>query len=180
MKATMMAATAALGLFAGAAQAFEINSNLKEGEALSQLYFWNSFGCSGGNTSPALEWSKAPAGTRSFAVTFYDKDAPTGSGFWHYVLYNIPANVTKIEAGALSGGKLPVGAKEGNTDLGKPGYFGACPPVGRKHNYVYTVHALKVDKLEVPEGATAPLAGFFIHQQSLGAAMLNVFAGPRQ
>lgn len=179
MKATLLAAAAALGLMSGSAQAFELKSSLKEGEALSPAFFWNNFGCTGENASPALSWSNAPAGTKSFAVTFYDKDAPTGSGFWHYVLLDVPAGVTAIEAGALAAAKLPAGAREGNTDLGKPGFFGPCPPVGRKHNYVYTVHALKVEKLEVPAGATAALTGFFIHQNTLALARLNVFAGPR-
>lgn len=179
MKKLLFAVPTALALTTGAASAFELTSNLVEGQSLTPEYFWDTFGCTGENRSPALQWSKAPAGTKSFAVTFYDKDAPTGSGFWHYVLYDIPAAATSLDAGALSAGKLPKGAREGNTDLGKPGFFGPCPPVGRRHNYVYTVHALKVDKLDVPAGATAALTGFFIYQQSLGAARLNLFAGPR-
>lgn len=86
---------------------------------------------------PNLAWMNVPKDTKSFAVTFYDKDAPTGSGFWHWVAYDIPAD-TKGLPGGVNGGTLPEGTVEGNTDLGKPGFFEPCPPVGRKHNYVYT------------------------------------------
>ena len=179
MNKLLLAVTTALTLTTGAVKAFELTSHLAEGQTLGPLYFWNNFGCTGENRSPALQWSGAPEGTRSFAVTLYDKDAPTGSGFWHYVLFNIPATITRLDAGAMAAGKVPAGARDGNTDLGKPGFFGPCPPVGRRHNYIYTVHALKVDKLDVPDGATAALTGFFIHQQSLGSTRLNLFAGPR-
>lgn len=178
MKNLLLSLAAAMSM-ASAAQALELKSDLAAGTELSNDYFWNEFGCTGGNASPALSWSGAPEGTKSFALTFYDKDAPTGSGFWHYVLIDIPAEVSAIEAGALRNGKLPSGAVEGNTDLGKPGFFGPCPPVGRKHNYVWTIHALKVEKLDVPAGATAPLTGFFINMNSLGSAKLDLFAGPR-
>src|SRR4051794_15314379 len=122
--------------------------SLASGAHIAAENYWNSFGCSGGNVMPALSWSKAPAGTKSFAVTYYDRDAPTGSGFWHWVVYDIPGNTSTLPGG-VNGGALPLGAIEGNTDLAKPGFFGPCPPVGREHRYVYTVHALKIDKLPV-------------------------------
>lgn len=146
----------------------------KEGEPISNDHFWNNFGCSGGNKLPDLSWSKGPEGTQSYAITFYDHDAPTGSGFWHWVIYNVPADVTSIK-----GGVLPSGATEGNTDLGKPGFFGPCPPKGRKHRYTFTVHALKVPKLDVDKGATAALTGFFIYQNTLAQAEINGYGGPR-
>ncbi|MFM2397869.1 MAG: hypothetical protein RL341_26 [Pseudomonadota bacterium] len=178
------AAVLAAALFVGAtfaanAQEFKLTSQSLSKEFAADQY-WNTFGCTGKNTSPDLKWSGAPAGTKSFAITFYDKDAPTGSGFWHWVAYNVPATVTQIEAGALSAGKLPAGAVEGNTDLGKPGYFGPCPPVGRKHNYEFTVHALKTDKLEIPAGATAAFVGFNLWQNTLSKATLQASAGPRK
>jgi Raf kinase inhibitor-like YbhB/YbcL family protein len=148
--------------------------DIAEGQTIAADQYWNNFGCSGQNLRPVLEWSGAPAGTKSYAVTFYDNDAPTGSGFWHWVVYDIPADSAGIAADAL-----PVGAIEGNTDVGVPGYAGPCPPVGRTHNYTFTVHALGVDALEGVEGATAPLTGFFINANSLGSATLNVVAGPR-
>jgi hypothetical protein len=121
-----------------------------------------------------------PKGTKSFAITFYDKDAPTGSGFWHYLLFDIPTNVTKIEVDALAKGDIPQGSIESMTDAGKPGFFGPCPPVGRKHTYIYTVHALKVEKLGVPTSSTGAYVGFNLWANSLGKASFTVTAGPRK
>jgi len=167
--------------FAGDAAADAENSitlespTFKEGQVISNDHFWNQFGCSGGNKRPNLAWSAGPEGTQSYAITFYDHDAPTGSGFWHWVIYNIPADVREIK-----GDGLPEGATEGNTDLGKPGFFGPCPPKGRKHRYTFTVHALKVPKLDVDKGATAALTGFFIYQNTLAKGELNGYGGPRE
>lgn len=123
---------------------------------------FNGFGCSGANISPALSWSNAPAGTKSFVVTAYDPDAPTGSGWWHWVVFNIPASVHSLPAGiSKDPAKLPAGVVESNTDFGEPGYGGPCPPEGHgPHRYVFTVHALKVDKLDVPASAPAAMVGF--------------------
>jgi Raf kinase inhibitor-like YbhB/YbcL family protein len=162
------------------AYAFEIKGNLKDGSTIPADNYATIFGCAGKNLSPELEWTHAPKDTKSFALTFYDKDAPTGSGFWHYVLFNIPASTTKIAAGDLSKAKIPAGSVEGNTDLGKPGYFGPCPPPGRKHHYTYTVHALKTDKMDIPPGTTAAMVGFNIWMNTLGKATLDVTAGPRK
>ena len=163
-----------------AAAGFSVSSNaIKAGQAIAAEHYWNNFGCSGGNVMPDLKWANTPVGTKSFAVTFYDKDAPTGSGFWHWVAYDIPAETQQL-AGGANGGPLPAGAFEGNTDLGKPGFFGPCPPVDRTHNYVYTVHALKVDKLPVDKGASPALVGFYLWQNTLGKASLSVKAGPRK
>lgn len=159
---------------------FTLNTNLKAGQSIPADYYANIFGCTAKNMSPELEWKNAPEGTKSFAVTFYDESAPTGSGFWHYVLMDIPANVNKIGMGDLSSGKIPAGSIEGMTDAGKPGFFGPCPPVGRKHNYVFTVHALKVEKLGVPAGSTPAFVGFNIWGNSLGKASFKVTAGPRK
>ena len=175
-------AIAALGMGIQTAQAagFELHSKtFKPGATIGAEHYWNNFGCSGGNVMPELNWKEAPAGTKSFAITFYDQDAPTGSGFWHWVAYDIPATTTSLPGGA-NGGALPAGVTEGNTDLGKPGFFGPCPPVGRTHNYVYTVHALKVDRLPVDKGASPALVGFFMWQNTLGKATLGVVAGPRK
>jgi Raf kinase inhibitor-like YbhB/YbcL family protein len=150
------------------------------GTAFTAEQFWNSFGCTGQNGSPDIAWSGFPAETKSFAVTVYDQDAPTGSGFWHWVAYNIPANVNSLAAGAASSKQLPSGTVEGNTDLGQPGYFGPCPPVGRQHRYVFTVTALKVEKLDLPATATAAFIGFNLWQNTLARASLSATAGPRQ
>jgi hypothetical protein len=137
---------------------------------------FKGFGCEGDNLSPALEWKNPPAGTKSFVVTVYDPDAPTGSGWWHWVMFNIPADVMKLEQGAgdPAAGKVPAGAVQSRTDFGKPGYGGPCPPQGpslkKPHRYVFTVHALKVDKLDLDESASGALVGFMANANSLGKA----------
>ncbi|MCB1907157.1 MAG: YbhB/YbcL family Raf kinase inhibitor-like protein [Rhodocyclaceae bacterium] len=176
---TTLIATGLAGA-AFACHAFELASNLQDGQPVPADYYQNNFGCTGASTSPMLDWKDPPAGTKSYAVTFFDKSAPTQSGFWHYLAYDIPANVSRFEVGDLTTAKLPAGAKEGNTDLGKPGYFGPCPPVGRKHHYVYTIFALKTEQLDVPANATAALTSFYIWLNTLGQVSLEVTAGPRK
>jgi Raf kinase inhibitor-like YbhB/YbcL family protein len=162
------------------ANSFELQSNaIKQGAGIAPEHYANAFGCTGGNVMPDLSWTNAPAGTKSFAVTFYDKDAQTGSGCWHWVAYDIPVSTTSLPGGA-TGGTLPGGIVEGNTDMSKPGFIGPCPPPGRKHDYVYTVHALKVDKLPVDKGASSALIGVFLYQNTLAKATLRVTAGPRK
>lgn len=141
---------------------------------------FNGFGCSGKNISPALAWKGAPEGTRSFALTVYDPDAPTGSGWWHWVVYNLPATVSELPAGAgdASGAHMPAGAVQGRTDFGTPGFGGACPPAGdRAHRYVFTVFALKVEKLDVPADATAALIGYMINANQIGKASFTAKYG---
>lgn len=143
-------------------------------------HVFKGFGCSGDNISPALAWKNAPAGTKSFAVTVYDPDAPTGSGWWHWVMVNIPAEITSLPQGAgdPASGKAPRGAIQVRTDFGAPGYGGPCPPVGHgDHRYVFTVHALKVDKLDLPADATAALVGFNLHFNTLAKASFTAKYG---
>ena len=134
------------------------------------------FGCSGKNISPAFSWKNAPAGTKSFVLTIHDKDAPTGLGWTHWVVTNIPAHVDKLPAGITAkGANLPKGALQTRTDFGVPGYGGACPPEGQKHRYEITLTALKVDKLpHVNANATPALVGFFTKANSLGEAKITV------
>jgi Raf kinase inhibitor-like YbhB/YbcL family protein len=137
---------------------------------LSEQY---GFGCAGGNTSPALAWSGAPAGTRSFAVTCFDPDAPTGSGFWHWVVVNISADVTCLPAGAGSGQGLPAGALQVRTDFGAPGYGGPCPPEGdHPHRYLFTLHAVGLDALPVTADTSAAVVGFQLNFNTLEKASL--------
>jgi Raf kinase inhibitor-like YbhB/YbcL family protein len=156
--------------------AFSVTSNsFKDGDYLPKDFILSAdfgFGCAGGNKSPHLKWSGAPAGTKSFAVTCYDPDAPTGSGFWHWLVVNIPANVTELELGAGSaGGKLPAGALQTRTDFGAPGYGGPCPPEGdHPHRYLFTVFAVKADKLEVKADTSAAVVGFNLHFTTLAKA----------
>jgi len=152
------------------------STEIKPGQSLVSTHVFKGFGCEGGNQSPALSWTAGPEGTRSYAVTMYDPDAPTGSGWWHWVVYNIPASVTHLEAGAgdTSGAKLPAGAMHGRTDFGAQGFGGACPPVGDKpHRYIFTVYALKADRLEVQADASAALIGYMIHATTLAKATLK-------
>ena len=153
-------------------QKFTLTSpDSKPGAMIADQFTANSFGCTGANTSPALSWSGAPEGTKSFVLTVYDPDAPTGSGFWHWVMYNIPASVTSLPEGAGVVGKEPAGATQNVTDFGVPGYGGPCPPKGDKpHRYVFTVYALKTDKLEVPANPTAAVVGFVTHFATIGKA----------
>jgi Raf kinase inhibitor-like YbhB/YbcL family protein len=131
------------------------------------------FGCGGGNVSPALAWSGAPDGTRSFAVICFDPDAPTGSGFWHWVVVNIPPDVTDLPAGAGSGKGLPAGALQTRTDYGVPGYGGPCPPAGdHPHRYLFTVHAVGIDSLPVEADTSAAVIGFQLHFNTLEKASL--------
>lgn len=170
----------AMGTRESLAEGFTLRSqSLTNGQAIRPEHYWNDFGCSGKNLMPDLAWTNAPKGTNSFAITFYDMDAPTGSGFWHWVAYDIPGDVRSLPGG-VNGGALPPGLVEGNTDLSKPGFFGPCPPVGRRHRYVYTVHALKVEKLPVSPGASPALVGFILWQNTLGTATLQVAGGPRK
>ena len=146
---------------------------------LPMKHVYNGFGCTGENISPALEWEGAPKDTKSFAITVYDPDAPTGSGWWHWTVVNIPASVTKIEAGASNSKKLPEGSIEGRTDFGKPGFGGACPPVGDKaHRYIFTIWALKTERLEgVNNDASGAMVGYNLNFNSLGKSSFTVEYG---
>lgn len=140
---------------------------------LAPAQFAKVFGCSGGNVSPEVHWSGAPEGTLSYVVTFYDPDAPTGSGFWHWVAVDIPADVNALSAGIgddASG--LPKGAYMVRNDAGDAHFLGACPPEGTKHRYVLTVKAIKMAKLPVPENATPALVGFVSNMLKLDEASI--------
>lgn len=147
---------------------------------IANRYVFNGFGCTGENVSPAIIWQGAPKDTRSFAVTVYDPDAPTGSGWWHWVVINIPADMHGLQQGAGDpvAKKMPKGVMQMRTDFGKPGWGGPCPPASDKpHRYVFTVHALKVEKLDVPEDATAALVGFMINANRIDKASFGARYG---
>jgi Raf kinase inhibitor-like YbhB/YbcL family protein len=158
------------------------SSEVHQGQRIGSAQVFNGMGCMGSNVSPALSWSGAPAGTKSYALTVYDPDAPTGSGWWHWVVYNIPASATSLPSGAADASKnlLPAGAAQGNTDFGTPGYGGPCPPAGDKpHHYIFTVYALNADRLDIPSNATAAYVGFNIHGHQLGKATLTALYARR-
>ena len=149
-------------------------------QPIADKHVFKGFGCEGGNLSPALSWRDAPKDTKSFAVTVYDPDAPTGSGWWHWVVFNLPAATHALAQGAgdAGPGKLPQGAIQSRTDFGKPGWGGPCPPQGDKpHRYIFTVHALKTDKLDLDENAPAAMVGFMLNANSLGKASFTAKYG---
>ena len=121
-----------------------------------------------------MSWSGAPEGTKSFALTCFDPDAPTGSGFWHWVAVNIPADVTSLALGAGSGdGAMPDGALQTRTDFGAPGYGGPCPPEGdHPHRYLFTLHAVGLESLPVEADTSAAVVGFMLNFNTLAKATL--------
>jgi len=159
---------------------FTLSSNqISEGKPLNAMQVYQGFGCNGGNVSPQLSWRGAPAGTKSFAITAYDPDAPTGSGWWHWTVVNLPASTHELASGAGShGGALPAAAIQGRTDFGTSGYGGACPPKGDKpHHYQFTVWALKVAKLPVDANASGAMVGFMLNANALAKAQLTATYG---
>ena len=153
------------------------SSDLVDGGTLPADQVFNGFGCSGANLSPALAWSGAPEGTKSFILTAYDPDAPTGSGWWHWTVANIPAGVTALAEGA-SPAAMPAGAVEGRTDFGTPGFGGACPPEGAApHRYVFTVFAMPEAALPLDANASGAMVGFYATAMALDKALLTVTYG---
>ncbi|WP_375485794.1 YbhB/YbcL family Raf kinase inhibitor-like protein [uncultured Jatrophihabitans sp.] len=152
---------------------FEVTStDITDGGALSTPQVSGVMGAGGQDVSPQLSWSGAPEGTQSYAVTVYDPDAPTASGFWHWAAFNIPADVTELASNASKDG-LPDGAVQLNNDARMPGYVGAAPPAGHgPHHYYVVVHAVDVPGLEIPEEATPAFLGFNLFSHTLGRATL--------
>jgi Raf kinase inhibitor-like YbhB/YbcL family protein len=177
--AAMVLASFAGGL--SSANALTLTSpEIKPDATISDEQVANVFGCSGKNISPALDWSDAPKGTKSFAISVYDPDAPTGSGFWHWVIVNIPADVRSIPKGAgdPKGAGLPTGALLTRTDFGVPGYGGPCPPKGDKpHHYHFNIFAVDVEKLDVDANSSAAVVGFNLHFHTLATSTLIALYG---
>ena len=151
-----------------------VSNDFKDGDALPLAQVFNGMGHSGGNRSPHLAWDGVPEGTKSFVVTLYDPDAPTGSGWWHWVVVDLPAGARELAAGTKS---LPPPALETRTDFGAPGYGGAAPPGDGPHRYIFTVHALKVESIGVQADASGAYVGFNVHFNSLGSATLTAIYG---
>ncbi|MFI5497878.1 YbhB/YbcL family Raf kinase inhibitor-like protein [Nocardia asteroides] len=150
------------------------SADVTDGQPLGNDQVSGVFGAGGKDLSPQLSWSGFPEGTQSFAVTVFDPDAPTASGFWHWAVANIPASVTSLDTGAGSeGGTLPAGAVTLRNDGGFPGFVGAAPPQGHgPHRYFVVVHAVDVPELEVGPDATPAYLGFNLFFHSLGRATL--------
>jgi Raf kinase inhibitor-like YbhB/YbcL family protein len=148
------------------------------GASIPSAQVYDRLGCRGKNVSPALRWSGAPPGTRSFAVTVFDPDA-SGAGWWHWLVYDIPPSVSDLTEGAGSpGGKLPPGSVQGHNDFGAAGYGGPCPPRGSKpHRYVFTLYALKTDSIEAPPGSNPARLGPVLDANALAKASFTAFYG---
>ncbi|MEO1652657.1 MAG: YbhB/YbcL family Raf kinase inhibitor-like protein [Bacteroidota bacterium] len=156
------------------AQSFTLKSKVLGGQSTNKEVF-NGFGCTGENVSPQLYWENAPEGSKSFAVTIYDADAPTGSGWWHWLVFDIPPNVMELPTGAgdPSTGLLPAGIIQSRTDYGAYGYGGPCPPEGHGlHAYTVTVYALKTDKLGLDKDAVPAVVGYYLNNNVIGKASL--------
>lgn len=154
---------------------FTLSSSDLKGQLTNKQVF-SGFGCSGENISPELSWKDAPKGTKSFAVTVYDPDAPTGSGWWHWLAFDISKDKTTLATGF--GNNESKDAIQSITDYGKTGFGGACPPAGDKaHRYIFTVHALDVETLGLDKNANAALVGFYINFHSLAKASLISYYG---
>lgn len=194
MKTGILALSTTLAVFATAMTSvgvqaqqapFTLSSPDLASGTFDNKYVLNGFGCKGGNISPALEWRNVPVGTKSLALQVYDPDAPTGSGFWHWAVYNMPPTTVALAQGAGNdAARLPAGAFGGNTDFMDTGttnvngnYGGPCPPQGDKpHRYIFTLYALGVDKVEVaggvPKTGSAGLYGFVLNK-GVGNALLG-------
>ena len=163
------------------AQTFTLSSpTIKANSTLTDAHVFNGFGCTGKNISPALTWKNAPKTAKSYAITVYDPDAPTGSGWWHWLAYNIPTQTTSLEAGAgvVDSKLLPAGTVQGRTDFGNNAFGGACPPVGDKpHRYIFTIHALNTDKIELPTDASAAMIGYMLTAHRIAKASFTAKYG---
>jgi Raf kinase inhibitor-like YbhB/YbcL family protein len=147
-----------------------VSPDIGQGNDVPMDQVFNAGGCTGKNHSPALIWSGVPEGTKSFAILAHDPDAPTGgAGFWHWVVFNIPAGTEGIpnDAGDPKKPGMPKGAMQGRNDFGAFGYGGPCPPPGKAHHYHFKVYALKVDKLPIAADATTAMIGFTINANML-------------
>jgi Raf kinase inhibitor-like YbhB/YbcL family protein len=181
MKCVHLCAALALTALAAPASAFEISSPaVGSDNTIPEKYTANTFGCSGENVSLPLEWSGVPADAKSLAITIFDPDAPTGSGFWHWELANLPPSTMSLpeNAGAAGNGNLPEGAVQARNDAGTSAYFGPCPPQGdTPHHYVITIFAVGAEALPVNADASGAVVGFNLHFNTLDKASVTYTYG---
>ena len=156
------------------------SSDVADGQQMSDAQVYNGFGMTGQNVSPQLRWHGFPAETKGFAVTCYDPDAPTGSGWWHMIVLDVPPSVTELPTGAVSGDKsgLPSGAFCVRNDFGSKDFGGAAPPAGDlPHRYVFAVHALDVESLDVNDEISPAVAGFNLRFHTIARAVMIPLIG---
>lgn len=150
------------------------STSIQQDKPLNEAQVANNFGCHGNNLSPELSWSDAPKDTKSFAVTLYDPDAPTGSGFWHWVVYDINKNTNSLIQGSSNSIHMPNGSIEAMNDAGVKGYLGACPPHSR-HRYIFTVYALNTDKLPINSNAAQAVVRFMIMAHTIDKKSITTY-----
>lgn len=167
-----------LTMNANAAPFMLTSASLHDGGVVPEIHVYNGFGYHGANRSPALSWSGAPAGTLSFAVTCHDPDAPHPGGWWHWLVFNIPATASGLAENASAFGLLP-GAVQSVTDFGPPGYGGPAPPPGGPHRYIFTVYALNVARLDLPANTPMTKVDAAIRAHALASArLIGLFQHP--
>ena len=154
-----------------------LSKDLTDGGVMPAAHVYNSFGHSGENRSPQFSWTGVPVGTQCFVLTCFDPDAPTGSGWWHWVVSNIPSTATEIPANASLTPAMPAGCIESRTDYGTPGYGGAAPPPGPPHRYIFTLYALRIPRIDVTPDTSAAVVGFNCHFNTIEKATLTVTYG---
>jgi Raf kinase inhibitor-like YbhB/YbcL family protein len=169
------------GAQAAAAGEFTLSSpDMRAGGRVAVKQVFNGFGCTGNNVSPELHWSGVPADAKSLALTVYDPDAPTGSGWWHWVIFNMDPKTTGLpaNAGDPKAQLAPAGSVQGRTDYGSTGYGGPCPPVGDKpHRYIFTLYALDMDQLPLDQTAPAAMVGFYLNRHTIQKVRMTVLYG---
>jgi len=150
------------------------STSFQDGARLPEQHVFNGWGLTGGNVSPQLSWSGAPEGTKGYAVTCFDPDAPTPCGFWHWLLVGIPADVTTLDAGAGTANEAPKGAFHLANDFGDKMYDGAAPPAGdQSHRYLFAVHALDTDDLGLDDTASAAVTAFTMVMHTLARGVIS-------
>lgn len=160
-----------------AQKTFTLTSKDLGGQATKTEEF-GGFGCTGKNQSPELSWTNAPEGTKSFAITMYDPNAPTGSGWWHWVVFDIPKNINELftNAGNLTLNLAPKGVIQSVTDYGVAGYGGPCPPENHGfHQYIITVYALKTEKLGLDANTNPAVVGYNLWANTIAKASIVTY-----
>lgn len=148
--------------------------DIYEGREIRNNQVYNKYGCRGNNVSPQITWKNEPKNTKSFAITMYTKDANSGSGWWHWIIYNIPQNINVLLAGASNNKSLlPKGAVQGMNDYGENQYGGVCPPLNNKYEYTITVYALDIEELDLPKNSTPAMVVLNLNNHKIATTQIK-------